>query len=285
MTFLTLLLVLFIDRVLWNADHLRHHHWFDRYRQRMQDLPILSQTLQHPWGAVLLVALPTALVGWLQVNLLPALGPLFEMAFAGLVLLLSLGPQELGRSVDRYLDAHAAGDTDETQLLAREFDDPGSRGRGSDGERVARGILEAACRRLIGPLFWFVAFGAAGATAYRLAHQLRLRLTQRQETTGPLGSGAVALTGVLDWVPIRITATGYAVAGNFDAVAAAWKRCSQTQTECDNDIGLLGATGEAALEQPGPRNEIALIEDSLALVWRNLTLWVVFVGSVTLFSL
>jgi AmpE protein len=284
MTFVILLLVLFIDRVLWDADRYRQHAWFDRYRERVAQLPFLGQMLNRPWGAVLLIALPTALVGWLQIDVLPSFGPLFEGAFAGLILLLSLGPQELGRSVDRYLDARMSGNREQTRELANGFDgDPDDTLQ--ESLRVSRGILAAACRRLIGPLFWFAVFGPSGATAYRLAHLLRERLSPVGDIRGTLASGAKGLAHVLDWAPVRITAAGYAVAGNFDAVAAAWKSCAQGSERCGEDESLLHATGEAALEQHGSRTEIALIEDSLALVWRNLTLWVLFVASIALFSL
>jgi membrane protein required for beta-lactamase induction len=231
-----------------------------------------------------LVALPTALVGWLQVDVLPSLGPLFEGAFAGLVLLFSLGPHELGRAVDRYLDARLGGDGEQTRQLANGFDDDPTSPLKED-HRVSRGILTAACRRLIGPLFWFTVFGPSGAVAYRLTQSLNERLTHAGDTFGALSVGADGLARVLDWAPVRITAAGYAVAGNFDAVAAAWKECSQNIEECGYDDDLLHATGEAALEQPGSRTEIGLIEDSLALVWRNLTLWVLFAAAIALFSL
>lgn len=284
MTFLILLLVLFIDRVLWDADRYRQHAWFDRYRERVTRMPALDRAFNNPLGAVLLVALPTALVGWLQVDLLPSFGPLFEGTFAGLVLLFSLGPHELGRAVDRYLDARLGGDREQTHQLANEFDDdPASTMQ--ESLRVSRGILSAACRRLIGPLFWFTVFGPSGAAAYRLAQLLRERLAQEGDAFGALSSGANGLAHVLDWAPVRITAAGYAVAGNFDAVAAAWKGCSQNVEECGDNDDLLHATGEAALRQPGSRTEFALVEDSLALVWRNLTLWVLFAASITLFSL
>jgi len=280
MAFLTILLVLFIERVLWNAAPYREHRWFADYA---------AWTSTRFGGAksgltVALIFLPPVLiVGWLQTSMLPAAGPWFEIAFAGLIRILSLGPRDLGRDVEQYIEARDRGQRAESVSLAERFD-PANPGQDPD-QSVVRGILIGACRRLIGPLFWFAVFGAAGAAAYRLAHQLNAP-GQAERSDHRLSRAAAGLTYVLDWVPMRITAAGYAVAGNFDAVAAAWKQCSQADgdADCPSDADLVVETGYAALEQAGSRPATVLIEDSLALVWRNLTLWVVFAGAVTLFA-
>ena len=99
---------------------------------------------------------------------------------------------------------------------------------------------------------------------------------------------------VADWAPARITAIGYAVAGNFDAVAHAWRSFDYGPsdgplTEADQ---LLANTGLAALDTfPDDVEELAagdepmgdagippVVEDALALVWRCLALWVTVVG-------
>jgi len=286
MSFLIVILVLFVDRVLWHADPYRQHSWFDRYLAALRRSPLGGVLGEHAWSAVLIIALPVALIGWLQAGLMPVFGPLFEFALGAVVLLLSLGPEELGRSVEDYQAATKAGDRQRASRLAGQLSsDPAS----SVGEAtgVVHGVLAAACQRLLGPLFWFVLFGAVGAAAYRLAQLLQQRQADSTAAPTALTRGAHNLAYVLNWAPVRVTAAGYAVAGNFDAVAAAWKQCSQSEGEpdCPSDTSLLIATGEAALEQSSPRSEAMLIEDSVALVWRNLTLWVLFLGSLTLFSL
>jgi len=280
MAFLTILLVLFIERALWNAAPYREHRWFSDYAAWTS---ARFSGAKSGWTVALIILPPLLLIGWLQTSVLPAAGQLFEMTFAGLMLLLSLGPRDLGRDVEQYIETRDRGRRADSVSLAEQFD-PGHPVQDPD-QSVVRGILTGACGRLIGPLFWFAVFGAAGAAAYRLAHLLNTQ-GQVESNDHRLARAAAGLTYVLDWVPMRITAAGYAVAGNFDAVAAAWKQCSQADgdAECPNDSDLVVATGYAALEQAGSRPAAVLIEDSLALVWRNLTLWVVFAGAVTLFA-
>ncbi len=280
MAFLTILLVLFIERVLWDAAPHREHRWFSDYAAWV---PGRFSAKKSGWTVALIFLPPLLVVGWLQTSVLPAAGHLFEMAFAVLILLFSLGPRDLGRDVERYIETRDRGNHAEAVSLAERFD-PLNPGQDPD-QSVVRGILVGACRRLIGPLFWFAVFGAAGAAAYRLAQMLNTP-RQTESTDQPLSRASAGLTYVLDWVPMRITAAGYAVAGNFDAVAAAWKQCSQGDgdADCPSDEELVVNTGYAALEQVGSRPATVMIEDSLALVWRNLTLWVVFAGAITLFA-
>jgi len=282
MAFLTILLVLFIDRVLWDGSPYREHTWFHRYLDRINAGRWLDD---RSWGAPAAILPLLLLLGWLQISLFPMVGEFFEFALATGVLLLSIGPRDLGRDTDDYLEARHAGDKARTAQLAERFASDATTGADPDNT-VSNGILAGACQRLIGPLFWFALFGVVGAAAYRLSHLLSERLLNGPDPLSPLARSASAMRYVLDWAPIRVTAAGYAVAGNFDAVAAAWKQCSQLDgdAECPSDEAMLVATGHAALEQSSSRPTAALIEDSLALVWRNLTLWVVFIGAVTLFG-
>lgn len=276
MTFLTILLVLFIDRVLWDVTPHRQHAWFDNYLGWLNQDGRLNEK---SWGVALILLPILVLLGWLQTSLLPYLGGLFEMSLAGLVLLFSLGPRDLGRDADRYLGAK---DSEKTRMAG--YFRPKADTKEPD-RSVVDGLLVGACRRLIAPIFWFSLFGPVGAAAYRLT-QLLSESLQTHDNLTPLAQATASVAYVLDWAPIRVTAAGFAIAGNFDAVASAWKACSNMggETECPNDESFLLETGYAALQAGGERADTLLIEDALALVWRNLTLWVAFAGAVTLLA-
>ena len=287
MTILTIILVLFIDRVLWHAAPYRQHTWFLDYSRRLQGFSNGSLT-RHAAAALLIVGLPLVLLGWIQLSLLPAFGPLFELLFGGLVLLLALGPFDLGRSVDAYLQARRREDAGQAaeaaSALGVDLPPAGDTIEQDPAKPVAHAILRAANHALIAPLFWFVLFGPVGAMGYRLAQRLRQQLSPQAAT--PLRDGAGGLAYVFDWAPARLTALGFAVGGNFDAVTAAWKHCSQGgSAACPNDDSLLEAAGMAALEQSVPRSGDMLVQDATALTWRSLTLWVMFFATASLLSL
>jgi len=281
MSFVTVLLALFIDRIAWDGTPYRQHQWFYSYVRKFLASGIGSPIIKSGYAAAILILPIVALVGWLQVSVLPSLGGLLEFAFASTLLLFSLGPRDLGRDVEAYLNAQMSGNLPRAEEYAEhtrhksEQTDP--------SQQMADGIFQAACWRLIGPIFWFVLFGACGAVTYRLIHLLA---TKPAENTSPrLESSIKTLRSIADWAPARITAAGFAVAGNFDAVAAAWKTFSQDGpvSEQSEASGLLIETGRAALNHDVQQSP-SLVADSLALVWRNLTLWVVFIGVISLVS-
>ena len=282
MSFLSVLLALFIDRIVWDGTVHRRHQWYGRYVHKLTTSLMGDSILKSGFAAVVTVLPIVALVGWLQVSVLPSFGTLLEFAFASTVLLFCLGPRDLGRDVEAYINARANGNQTREEeyaghLLQKSEDT-------EQMQQIADGIFLAGCQRLIGPLFWFVLFGAAGAIAYRLIQQLD-SIPFEEPYSAPLRESTNTLRNIADWAPARITAAGFAVAGNFDAVAAAWKNFSQQEISDDQSEAsvLLTETGRAALDQ-GAQQQTALVADSMALVWRNLTLWVVLIGLISLFG-
>ena len=82
---------------------------------------------------------------------------------------------------------------------------------------------------------------------------------------------------------MRLTLLCYAISGNFDAVAAAWKNSESNETDNTDATDILASAGIAALEQAAPRSHSELdVEDAMALVWRSLTLWMVLYALISL---
>lgn len=294
MTFLTVLLALFIERVVQRHRPQRHHRWFDGYCRRLAAAPFVQWLMRRPWGGVLALLPLLILIAWLQA-FFHELGGLFAFAFGTLVLLYSLGPRDLGEQAEAFIDARDSGEHERASALARAVcpsEPPDEEPRRSFA--VARAIVVLAARRLVGPIFWFVAFGAVGAAAYRLIQLLAERL---QQASCPAGMKQYSdeMRHVADWAPARITAAGYAIAGNFDAVAHAWRTFDYAPSggPLSEAEQLLAQTGLAALdtfpedaEEPVGGTESAqdtapippVVEDALALVWRSLAMWMTVIA-------
>jgi AmpE protein len=221
MTFLTLVLALLLERLLPQRLP-RTHRWFDGYWQRLAGVGWLRDLLGRPWAIALVLLPPLALLVLLQ-GLFDPFGSLGALLFGVLVLHYSLGPDELGAQADEFVRARDAGDQERASALAQQFclsEVPDEEPRRSFS--VARAVVVLACRRLVGPVFWFVILGPLGAAAYRLVHLLAPQL-QDEPATPEMRRYGEALRDLADWAPARVTAAGYAVAGNFDAVAHAWR--------------------------------------------------------------
>ena len=301
MTFLSVLIALLIERVFSAQRPQRRHGWFSAYCSGMSGIGFVQWLMTRPWGVVLAILPPLLLILWLQL-LAASLGSLVALLFGTLVLIYSLGPGELGEEAEGFIEARDRGDNDHAQAIAQGFclsAVPNSEPRRSFA--VARAVVVLAARRLIGPIFWFLLFGPVGAAAYRAVHLMAEHL-QTRECPNEMKRYSDELRHVADWAPARIAAAGYAVAGNFDAVAHSWRTFDYVAsngplTEAEH---LLAQTGLAALDTfPHDADDLEsdehgdilystlippVVEDALALVWRTLTLWVGIIGGGTLIA-
>lgn len=288
MTFLTVLLALFVERVLQRHRPQREHQWFDAYCRRAAGIASVQWLMTSAWGAVLVLLPPLLLIGWLQ-SLFHELGSLFSLLFGVAILLYSLGPRDLGDEAEAFIAAREEGDEDRANALAQAFclsEIPEQEPRRSFA--VARAVVVLAAKRLVGPIFWFVVFGAVGAAAYRAVHLLAERL-QQEDCPQEMKTHSDEIRHIADWAPARITAAGYAIAGSFDAVAHAWRTFDYAHkggplTEAEQ---LLAQTGLAALDTfPEDADDLhsdaallpPVVEDALALVWRSLAMWVTVIA-------
>ena len=235
MTLIALLIGLIIERLATQIFHWRRMRWLDRIidsgfsmSARFSNWPALIPVIVL---AVVLV-LPVAAV---TVALRDTLFGFPHMLLAVVVLFFSLGPNDIGEDVNEYCSALEDGDDERVGQTAKALvedtvpDDP--------MERI-RCVEEAVCiqanNRLFAVIFWFVLLGPLGplgAWAYRVTDLVRRRAvfqSGRDEEADsamilPLRDAAVTLHGWLAWIPARLTAIGYAVAGHFDAALTAWR--------------------------------------------------------------
>jgi len=286
MTLATILIVLLIDRLLWQGDPLREHRWFDRYSTRLLGLATGQWLVRLRVGAFWFVLPPllvVALLQWIS-------GNISGLVIGAVVLLFSLGPHDLGRQADAYLAARARDDGERSATLADELgaapdDDPAEQDLG-----VAQALLQQSCPRLFGPLFWFVVLGPMGAALYRLTAMTATRSARQEDAPPELGATADRLLTLLDWLPGRLTAAAFAAAGNFDAVSRAWRDLTPGVDGSNDTPALLVATGRAALDSWPDEEELAageqppVVEDALALVWRTLVVWLLALVALTLLA-
>ena len=172
--------------------------------------------------------------------------------------------------------------------------------RGQAGEHLTSGevarlsieeALLASYRHVFAPLFWFVLLGPAGALSYRLSAFFGREWGARQESEfGAFGEFARRAFGVIDWLPVRMTAAAFAVVGDFEDAIYCWR--NQADRWPDAAAGILLASGGGALGvrlglpvhdaegDPGERPELGIGEEAdtdfmqstIGLVWRTLVM-------------
>jgi adenosylcobinamide-phosphate synthase len=160
--------------------------------------------------------------------------------------------------------------------------------------------LLAAHRHVLGPLFAYILIpGAVGPVIYRLAAMLA-----RAWASAPLsrwGDFAELAFAVIDWLPARLSAAGFAVVGNFEDAIYCWRGVSSNRAASLDSRSLLLAAGGGALrvrvaeptlegrwaqaepgfECPGSEAHPANLGAAAGLVWRSLVLWLALFALIT----
>ena len=254
MNLLALLLALALERGLTQFFHLREPRWLDRYYDwiaRRLGAGGTGTRVPVALVAVLLPVLPVAAVSWLLGSHLLGLP---QLAFAVLVLLVSFGPRDLRDEVDDYVTALERGDHDEAARRAKELLEADASGRGAGlRDAVEDAIFVQANNRLFGVIFWFMVLGPAGAWLFRVSDLLRRRAAFQGARDGlhdSLGRALVAVHGLLAWIPARLAAVSYALAGSFEDAVGNWRVAVDRATESalDRSEDLLARVGKASLQ-------------------------------------
>ncbi len=302
MTLIALLIGLIIERLATQIFHWRRMRWLDRIIDKGFSL---SSRFAH-WPALIPVIVLTIVlvlpVAAVTIALVDRLFGFPHLILAVVVLFFSFGPSDIGEDVNEYCNALEDGDDERIGQTARALvenavpDDP--------LERI-RCVEEAVCiqanNRLFAVIFWFVLLGPLGplgAWAYRVTELLRRRAvfqSGRDESDAkviePLRDAAVTLHGWLAWIPARLTAIGYAVAGHFDAALAAWRSGSDAAaTTSESSERLLARVGMAALALEAGEDEdltargVRGATAAKQLVFRLLIIWAVIIAAMTLYG-
>ncbi|MFT3802941.1 MAG: CobD/CbiB family protein [Burkholderiaceae bacterium] len=158
--------------------------------------------------------------------------------------------------------------------------------------------LVATHRHVFGPLFWFILpLGAVGPVLYRVAQLLADRWGGADDAYGEFARRAYF---VLDWLPLRLSAAGFAVVGNFEDAVYCWRGAVAAGTG-DDQRALLLATGGGALglrladaelearwatggqgfDWQGPDPGAEGLRSAVGLVWRSVILWIALFAMLT----
>lgn len=304
MKLLALLIGLIIERLATQLFHLRELRWLDslidagfRQVQRFNNLPTLIPVLLLATLLVLPVFLVRASIG----NTLYGFSYLI---LAVIVLFFSLGPKDIGEDIDEYCQSLEAEDEDLIRQSAKaltEADVP------EDACERIQQVEEAVCvranNRLFAVIFWFVVLGPVGAWTYRVTDLIRRRAVfsaariepeaeESQHSESDILLAVGDLHGWVTWIPARLTAIGFGLAGSFDGAKAAWRAPAESLalSHSAQSDRLLARVGTAALALQRLEGEsdieraIRGVRAANGLVFRLLFIWAAVIAAMTLYG-
>ena len=203
---------------------------------------------QHQWRGLLawalLVLLPTAC---LTLAITALSGPI-QVVLSTILLYLVIGGRSLQEHADWVRDDLSAGNFADARVHVswlvsrdtRQLDETGI------SKACVESVLENGNDALFAPIFWFCVLGPSGAVLYRLANTLDAMWGYRTNRYLNFGRAAAKLDDALNYIPARLTALSYALAGNTKQAL----RCWQTQAAGwdSPNAGPVMAAGAGALD-------------------------------------
>lgn len=297
MTLIAIVIALGVELFAAPSQTLRSLDWLRSYRNWLDHRLGGWSLWQGPVGVIVVMSLPLVLVAFVQVELRGVWLGLFALAFATVVLLYGLRYRPLDQAVQGYCDA---AEMEDREAMAREADPAGIGGDGPPSVRtMTEAVLVQPTERLFAVLFWFVLLGPLGVMLYRMAWMLTEPARNEGQAEGATGfvEAAHRLHGILLWVPARLVAVGYALAGNFEDAIHEWREYA---TEASGDfvddsqevlrlsgLGALRLARYAVPDEEVDEDETAALEPATAesargLVLRVLVIWVAVIALISL---
>ncbi len=252
--------------------------------------------------AVVPVALVTLIVYWLSQRVSGMLALAWNIA----VLYLALGFRQFSHFYTDVATALRGNDLARArEVLGVWRGESGQQLTPGEAARVAIELgLMRSHRHVFGVMAWFVVFGPAGAIAYRLAALLNDRWgTAPDGDTVAFGVFAKRAFEVIDWLPVRLTALGFAVVGDFTGAVECWREQAKAWRVRDQGIVLAAAAGALGIklggvlheqggieyrpqlgEPDGDEADVDHMQAAVGLIWRALVLWLFLILFATIAS-
>ncbi|KQV87513.1 CobD/CbiB family protein [Pelomonas sp. Root1237] len=277
------------------------------------------------WAITVLVpGLAVALIYWA----LRHFSVLLALGLDVLILYLTLGFRQFSHYYTDIRDALERGDDATARQLLAEWRhlDASELPRTELIRHVIEHSLLAAHRHVFGVFFWFIVcstigLGPAGAVVYRMAEfagrywAFKSRTLDAPTNTRLLALSRQAFTWI-DHLPARLTATGFAIVGNFEEAVNGWRRDASLWLHSNEGIILASAAGAVGLQlggaaapgvtpdrsktfdagtEPeftgaagstaGAPPQLGHLQSVVGLVWRSVVLWMLLLALLTLANL
>jgi len=282
----------------------------------------------HAWVVWCVTTLVPALLAWAVFAVVVRFSLVAALAWNVVVLYLTMGFRQFSHYFTDIRDALERGDELTARRLLAEWRhlDASELPRAELLRHVIEHSLLAAHRHVFGVFFWFVVLsslglGPAGAVFYRMAEFASRYWAFKSRTVGaPVNERLLALSqrlfGLIDHLPARMTAFGFAVVGNFEEAVSCWRRDAGLWKHANEGIILSAAAGAVGVQlggsaapgvtpdrsktfDSGAPDELSNAEGStlgappqtghlrsiVGLVWRSVVLWMLLLALLSLANL
>lgn len=294
MGFFSVLTAVALEQVRPLRQPLPHYQLYTRFTQFIEHR-FNAGEYSHGAIAWTLAVGPVLMVVGLIAALLDGMSPFFAWVWNVVVLYFTLGFKYYSDDAERIGRQLRSGDLDgaRAQLAAWRGGDTSQLNTEELTRITIEHLMAASHRQMFGILFWFlllVPLGPVGAVLFRTASILARRWSG---TRGAFGVFAQRAFHAINWLPARLTAMTYAIAGNFEDAMYCWR--TQADAWPDVEEGVVLAAGAGAMgvrlgQSVSVGNETVwrpelgagqlaedadCIDSAISMIWRGMVIWLV----------
>lgn len=281
MTFLSILIALLLERITPQLMEFRRFNWMRDYSQWLIDV-LRIEKLNH-WMGLSVLLIPIVVLIWMLNSMFDnALFGLFELAFNVAVIFLCIGPRDLNKQIEAYLDAIEVGDSQQRFDRAQSIT-PSKPAMELPVQvvQVCKSLFVAANTRIYSILFWFVLLGPVGAVLYRIIHQI-FQLNLLEQSLDPLKQNCRFILGWMDWIPVHISLFSYMVSGRFEEGLQVFRQGSLGAVDVyEQNVEMLQSVGFQSVTTDGEvtsdNEAMDLVRKSRGIILRSLVVWLLVV--------
>lgn len=289
MKFLVILICLMVN-YLWLKDFDRFDDgWFFKFRCRVEQKAMQSaESSSLAWilPLILIYAIPLISLAIILFVTADSVFGLMTMLVHILVLLVALDRTQPGQQAKDFLEKWKAKDLDAcVELLRQEFGDtglPGTSDRDAISSYFSKQLTYRSFERMFVMFFWYMCAGAIGVLFSYVSYQLRD--SHPEEPSQKQVDLVDWIIHVLEWIPLRLLALTFSLAGNFVQCFENMRRSFwQFDKDVDNAELLYGYAGCATSgmvnlvadeeETEEQDQESAQISALLGLLERSQAIW------------
>lgn len=327
MSFIAVLLALLIEQLKpLPRDNWVHHSLIAWVRWTGRNFD--AGRARHAIVVWCITVLAPGLAAWVLYLIVVRYSLLAALAFNVLVLYLTLGFRQFSHYYTDIRDALLRGDEFQARSLLAEWRhlDTSEMPRTELLRHVIEHSVLAAHRHVFGVFFCFIVLsaiglGPAGAVVYRMAEfASRYWAFKSRALDAPANERLMQLSqhlfSLIDHLPARLTAFGFAVVGDFEAAVNGWRRDAVLWQHKNEGILLAAGAGALGIQlggqaapgvtpdrsktfdsgsdpalvgaqgcTPGAPPQLGHLQSVVGLVWRSVVLWMLLAALLSLANL
>lgn len=268
-----------------DPEHLlKYIHWARRQAKKLT-------SEENDKVETLAIVIPAVLIiGLIQFLLKDLFYHIPTFIFGAAVLIYCFGSRNFDQMIEPFIESWEQGDYDAAAYNALVFEGSEAHDKADTTtlpEKVVKTLIIGSNEKMFAILFWFMLLGPIGAFAYRCCIIMRDYNNHECAVGDHCNLLIDKLLFFIDWIPSRITAISFAIAGSFVESFEAWLHIPQSSNNSNHNILLAAGLGALKMDASVDKENYGAeeVRDTRDLITRATYVWLAVIAVLTLTNL